>query len=381
MTPSLLKIQPTPKSEEWRFVPKGLFTDLMFTTPDDLTLENFRNSKLAVGPDVQKFETLSIGELEDEGYITIEETPQKKTSDANTKRAVLDDTTFNLFEGLSTFKVTFLKRPPSNLWISAQTLRLANFHLTNNANLNLCIFETEPPETTSHKTPTDGFLINFELDEGCQIELGLCLNSSKPSLSQVNITSGEKSEAHIFSFLSGETRYKRLEVNLFKNGASSKTSLQGLCFAKEDSVLDFHSNIFHSNKDQETLQIYKSICSNKSKSIFRGRVHLTESAKGANVNQLNKSLLLDKTASVDSQPELNIYQDDVKATHGATTSSIDKEHLFYFSSRGFKPEQSKKMLISAFCKSSLSNLSNSGIKSYFLDALEKEFTKGLKDAH
>ncbi len=376
MTPPLVKVCPTPKSEEWKFIPKGIFTDFSFNKPKSLSLKDFKGCKIAVGPTTQQFEAVSLGELEEEGYVSIKETSLKKNTSEHTKRAVLDDTTFELFKDSSTFEIEFLKSPPSNIWISTQSLRLANISLKNNVSLNACIFET------THETQSaEGFFMNFKLDEGCHLELGLCLNASNPSLSQINIQTAENSEVDFFSFLSGNVTYKRLEVNFFNQGKSSKTSAQGLCFAKKNSILDFHSNIFHLNKDQETKQIYKSICTDKSKSIFRGRVHLTEASAGANVDQLNNSLLLEKTASVDSQPELNIYQCDVKATHGATTSSIDDEHLFYFSSRGFKPEQSKKLLIKAFCKSSFSNLKNPGMKAYFSKALDKELQQEPANAH
>lgn len=373
MTSVLTKITPAPKAEEWRFVPKGLLSGLEFGKPPQLTLESFKNSRVAIGPTSRQFEAMSFADLEAEGYLTLNETPQTKFVDENTKRAVLDYTTHSLSKGLNTFKITFLKNLPSNLWMSPSTLRLADFHLTNGVQINACVFEADvATELLIEKKPAAGFLLKFTLDNDCKLELGLCLNSTGSSFSQVNIETADQAEAHIFSLLSGQTQYKRLEVNFFQKGIESKISVQGLCFAKNQSTLDFHSNVFHLNKNQETTQLYKSICLNKSKSIFRGRVHLTEGAAGANVSQLNNSLLLDKKSSVDTQPELNIYQDDVKATHGATTSSIDSDHLFYFSSRGFKPEQSKKMLITAFCQSSLSNLKNPGLKSYFTDALYKE---------
>lgn len=368
MTPILNKINPLPKAESWKFSPKIALSKNLFKKPHQKSFEEVLNCKIAIGPSSHQFEALSISELQEDGYLSVEQISQIKWSDKNTDRAVIDKTIGDLYFDVKTVKINFLKPLPSTLWISPnQSLRVIDFVLQNGISQNICIFEA-----STLKAEAKGFLLNFKVSTKAQLELGVCLNTANSSFSQINIETEGESKVNVFSLLAGDTDYKRLEANIYQKGTQSEVSLNGICFARNAAALEFHSNIFHLNKNQNTTQIYKTICSNKGKSIFGGRIHLTENAAGATVEQLNNNLLIGKRSSVDTQPELNIYQDDVKANHGATISTIDENHLFYFASRGFKLEQSKKMLLKAFCKSSFSNLKNKGLTDYFSDMLNEE---------
>ncbi len=368
MSSELINITPHQKSEAWKFSPKVLLSKKTFVKPVKVSLEEALNTKVAIGPSANQFEALSLLDLKDDGYIEVSHSTQTALIDSNTKRASLDYTLVDLYNEIPSIKIDLLKPLPSTLWISpSSNLRVAEINLAENSNQTICIFEADSP-----KTDAEGFSFNFNVSKGATLELGVSANTANSTFSSISINTEEKSEAHVFSLLSGEIDYKRIEVNIYQKGKDSEVSLNGLCFTNNTSNLELHSNIFHLNNDQHTTQIYKTICSNKGKAIFGGRIHLTEQASGATVEQLNNNLLVGKKSSVDTQPELNIYQDNVKASHGATTSTVDDDHLFYFASRGFKPEQSKRMLLEAFCKASFSNIKNKGLIEYFSDALLKE---------
>lgn len=365
---SVTSIQPPHKAEAWKFTPKVLLTKAKFLTPANSSVEDSKNANIALGPTPSQFQTLSFSELEEEGYVSLKETKITEPDNSNTKRAVLDQTIQNLYGNNPSLEVTVLKTLPGTLWISPQeSLRSLSFIIPKNVEQSICLLEAKSEEKTS-----SGFLFHFDVAESASLELGMALNIERPSLSKVIIEAHGKSEVNTFTLLSGDVDYKRVEVNLFQNGKESNVSLNGLCFTKNTSVLEYQSNAFHLNKNQNTTQIFKTICSDKGKVIFGGRIHLTEGTTGAAVEQLNNNLIIGAKASVDTQPELNIYHDDVKASHGATTSTIDDNHLFYFASRGFSLKQSKKMLLEAFCKSAFDNLSNKGLIEYFSDALTVE---------
>ncbi len=368
MSSELTNITPHPKSEAWKFTPKNLLSQKNFVQPTHTTLDEALDTKVAIGPSSHQFEALSLLDLQGDGYIKVSQSTPAFLTDSNTKRASLDYTLADLYKKAPTLKVDLLKPLASTLWISpSNTLRVAEINLAENSSQTICIFEAD-----SLKADAEGFSFNFNVSKGATLELGVSANTSNSTFSVININTEGQSKANVFSLLSGDVDYKRIEVNIYQKGVESEASLNGLCFTNNTSSLELHSNVFHLNSDQHTTQIYKTICSGKGKAIFGGRIHLTEQASGATVEQLNNNLLIGKKASVDTQPELNIYQDNVKASHGATTSTVDDDHLFYFASRGFKPEQSKRMLLEAFCKSSFSNINNKGLIDYFSDALLKE---------
>ncbi len=368
MNYEFLRVTPKTKAEAWKFSPKSAFSKNFFKKPLQIKLDEAKNIKLALGPSAQQFQTLSLSELEEAGYINIKILDQSIINNKYTKRTLIDSTIFDLFNGLKTLSLTLLKPLPSTLWVSSnQNLRLIDFNLAPSVKQTICLFEAD-----IKKKHSEGFLFNFNVSKKAHLEIGICANTLNTTFSRINIKTQDKAKAHAFTLLAGNVNYKRLEVNIYQKGCESEVSLNGICFVKNTSVLDFYSNILHLNKNQNTTQIYKTICSEEGKALFGGRIHLTEEASGALVKQLNNNLLLDKKSSVDTQPELNIYQDNVKASHGATTITINDEHLFYFASRGLRVDESKRMLFKAFCKSSFSNLKNNGLINFFTDALNRE---------
>ncbi len=368
MSYEFLKITPKEKAEAWKFSPKSAFSKNLFKKPLRIKLNEVKNTKLALGPSAQQFQILSLSELEEEGYLKIKILDQSIITNEYTKRALVDSTISNLFNGLKTLSLTLLKPLPSTLWISPnENLKLVDFNLAPLVKQSICLFEAD-----IEKKYSEGFLFNFNVCKEAHLEIGICTNTSSATFSRVNIETKESAKVDAFTLLTGNIDYKRLEVNVYQSGHESEVSLNGICFAKNTSTLEFYSNIFHLNKNQNTTQIYKTLCSQKGKAVFGGRIHLTEEASGAFVRQLNNNLLLDKNSSVDTQPELNIHQDNVKASHGATTITVNDDHLFYFASRGLKADQSKQMLFKAFCKSSFSNLKNNSLINFFTDTLNKE---------
>jgi len=361
------------KSEAWKFSPISKIKSLELKTSRELDLDDIKKVRLAMGPSEQQIHTVFVNDLIESGTaeLNIKKAPSYFFEDSNTTRAKLDRNLENLTKFRNIVILKILKSPQSTIWIDPNSFGSnLEIELESGATANIVFFETDNVNLSTHESSFNR--LSFLLGDDSNLELGVSQSSEKNSISQINVAMGEKSVFNSYSLMTGTADYKRLEVNVFQNGSNSIATLNGLNATKLVGTFDYHSNVFHLNNDQETFQNFKSVIKDQSKSIFTGRVHLTEKASGAAVDQINNNLLIGKKASVDTQPELNIYQDNVKATHGATTSSLDEDHIFYFSSRGFTPEQTKKILLDAFCKSTCDNLKNSGIKEFFRGAISKE---------
>lgn len=135
-------------------------------------------------------------------------------------------------------------------------------------------------------------------------------------------------------------------VDLKEQGAT--TTLNGLYATKNQMKANFHTTVNHLAPHTESDQLYKGILDGESRGKFQGKVYVAPHAQLIRSSQLNKNLLLSKKAHIDSEPQLEIFADDVKCNHGATIGNMDDEQIFYFESRGIGADKARKMLMSAF---------------------------------
>ncbi len=125
----------------------------------------------------------------------------------------------------------------------------------------------------------------------------------------------------------------------------------------------------------KSYQKIKCVLSESSKSIFQGKIYVDKNAQKTDGYQLSKAILLDKDSEFDSKPELEIYADDVKCSHGSTSGSLNEEAIFYLMSRGLSQQEAKKLLIKGFLIDSIESITNKEIKKYFLKKLEEQINE------
>ena len=142
--------------------------------------------------------------------------------------------------------------------------------------------------------------------------------------------------------------WSRHNLDIKLNESTANANIFGLYLNDGNNFSDHHTSISHNKPDTHSRQYYKGILAGKCRSVFNGKVYIAEGASKSNSEQLNKNLLLSDKAEIDTKPELQIYNDDVKAAHGATIGQLDPEELFYLMSRGMSYENSWNLLCNAF---------------------------------
>ncbi len=152
-------------------------------------------------------------------------------------------------------------------------------------------------------------------------------------------------------------------INLESVGA--KADVYSMYLAKKDSFTDITTNVEHKVRDTSSNQYAKSVLEEGSGACFQGKVKICKDAVKSVGNQLHKALYLGDSAELNCKPELEIYADDVKCSHGASSGEIDSEQLFYLVSRGISEVEAKKMLIDAHLEEILSYIKNDSIKEKF----------------
>ncbi|QQS43050.1 MAG: Fe-S cluster assembly protein SufD [Acidobacteriota bacterium] len=138
--------------------------------------------------------------------------------------------------------------------------------------------------------------------------------------------------------------------------------IDGLYLVDEDQHTDTHSRIDHRIPNCVSHQTYKGILDGKSRAVFNGKVFVHEKARGTDAYQQNKNLLLSNDARVDTKPQLEIFNDDVKCAHGATVGQLEEEELFYLLSRGLNEDLARNLLTYGFAEEVINKIKVPSIK-------------------
>lgn len=148
----------------------------------------------------------------------------------------------------------------------------------------------------------------------------------------------------------------RNNTNSDLNGEHSECNLNGLYMLKGSEHVDNHTKVNHAVPHCESNELYKGILNEKSKGVFNGKVIVSRDAQKTNAFQYNGNILLTDDAQIYSKPELEIYADDVKCSHGSTTGQLDQEALFYLQSRGIGKDAARNLLLTAFASEVLDRI-------------------------
>lgn len=164
-------------------------------------------------------------------------------------------------------------------------------------------------------------------------------------------------------------RIGRSDVEVFLMGAGASCQLDGFYHGHTDQHLDNHSAIHHLASHTTSGQHYKGVLDDKATGIFRGNVLIYPESRGCSTEQLNRNLLLSERATVHTKPQLEIDNDDVTASHGATVGQLDETAMFYLRSRGISTKQARRLLIFAFAGEIVANITLPALQELLRDEL------------
>lgn len=210
----------------------------------------------------------------------------------------------------------------------------------------------------------------YELEENSELELVIIQEESYES--SIEVTLKKCSRLKIFTFCLGGKIKNSLKIDL--KGELATASLFGLSIAGGNEIMENHILMRHEVGHTESRQTYKSILSDRAFCVFDGKIRVEKGADKSNAYQLNKNILLSDEATMNSKPQLEIFADDVKCTHGATTGQIDREAIFYLKSRGIGEDEARKILIEAFVEDLVSGINEKELR----ESIMKKIAKKLK---
>ena len=217
---------------------------------------------------------------------------------------------------------------------------------------------------------------NFYLEEGANVEHVMIDDYSKNTYQISNILVKQKKDSNFSSYnYSNAKKLARKDFIVELKGRGSHCDLRGVYLADNDNHIDHHTIIEHEKEHCTSNELYKGILSGKSTGVFNGRIHVHDDAQKTDAIQSNQNLLLSDNAIIHTKPELEIYADDVKCTHGATVGQLDEKGIFYLRARGIKRKEAQKMMMRAYVGEVLSGIKNDKTK----DALLEKIIQNIPD--
>ena len=159
--------------------------------------------------------------------------------------------------------------------------------------------------------------------------------------------------SHAFSI---GARIQRHDIGIALKGEGADCTMNGVYLADGDRLMDTHTSLDHAMPHCTSHELYKGILAGKAKAVFNGRIIVRIDAQKTDAKQTNRALLLSDEATINSNPQLEIFADDVKCTHGAAVGQLDEEAMFYLQARGLSRIEARDMLLHAFAGEVLEGL-------------------------
>jgi Fe-S cluster assembly protein SufD len=189
-------------------------------------------------------------------------------------------------------------------------------------------------------------------------------------VSNTTILQSNSSKVNTFT-LTLNGKLIRNNLSIIIDGEQCESHFHGLYLLKGNTLADNHTVVDHQKPNSFSNELYKGIMDENSKGVFNGKIYVRPQAQKTNAFQSNRNILMSESATINTKPQLEIWADDVKCSHGCTTGQLDEEALFYLQTRGIPHDAAKAMLLYAFALDVLASIKNESLKVY-LDKLISE---------
>ncbi|MGB3729792.1 MAG: Fe-S cluster assembly protein SufD, partial [Thermodesulfobacteriota bacterium] len=198
------------------------------------------------------------------------------------------------------------------------------------------------------------------------------------NISTLRVQQARSSNINSHSLLLGGSLVRN-NVHPVLAGEGCDSLISGLYMPNHRQHMDNHMIVEHASPHCDSRQLYNGILDGRSRAVFHGRIIVHEDAQKTDAKQTNRNLLLSDTAQVDTKPQLEIYADDVKCTHGATIGQMDENALFYLRSRGISKSDARDIIMNAFTNETFETMAIDSVKNYCVDLVADWFNQRKQD--
>tara|TARA_B000000565_G_scaffold42350_1_gene28216 strand:+ start:1137 stop:2384 length:1248 start_codon:yes stop_codon:yes gene_type:complete len=288
---------------------------------------------------------------EDDDKIKLNETSETESEIKSFNSLVdLNNAFSSKIYKISIKKDYHLKKPlviyhTTNNKIKSKSINIRlKFELDQNSSLRLIDYNNHQSEKNfinifyDFELKKNSILKNYKIDNDHNKNIGYSFN---------NINQDGNSVSENFILSSGSSFFKN-EINCNLNGSYSSAFVNGIISLMKNQHHEIRTSINHLVENTKSYQLIKSVLGKDSKAVYQGKIFVNSEAQKTDGYQLSKAILLDESSEFNAKPELEIYADDVKCSHGSASGSLDENSIFYLMSRGLNYQQSKELLINGF---------------------------------
>ena len=247
-------------------------------------------------------------------------------------------------------EILFLNKNKSNSFVQYRNKVVLN----ENANIKI----VENIRNLNNEICFTNYVTEIDLKKNANLEFNKLqdYNESQNIIDTTNITQAEQSISTINTLLFGGS-FTRNNLNFIQNGAHCESNMNGIIILNNNEIGDNHTYVDHKRENCQSNELYKGIYLGKSKGVFNGKIMVRPDAQKINAFQANNNLLLSENSAINSKPQLEIYADDVKCSHGCTIGQLDEKALFYLRTRGVSKKDAMAILTFAFASEAVEKIS------------------------
>ncbi len=370
---------PTTRNEYWKYTRLGKITNKQFTNrfdaKNDLGITDYIVSEQyivvengAVRQDLSQYK--SDFKIE---YKSDPQSAEKYDLDNNHVFSLLNNAFYTQVISISVAAKAIIEEPLQIIFIDHGTEIIANCRVeieVGKSSQSSLIFAQISDNSVSC---FNNSITTIEVEENAHFTLHKLQAANDSSLSvsteQVIQKANSTFKINTFSF-SG--LLIRNNINILVQGENCQTFMNGAIITKDKEHIDNHTFVDHQVPNCYSNENYKYVLDGQSTGVFNGRVVVRKDAQVINAYQNNGNILLSEQASINSKPELEIYADDVKCSHGSTTGQLDENALFYLQTRGISKAKARKLLVSAFIGEIISSVENDHLIELLQTILKKK---------
>ena len=233
-------------------------------------------------------------------------------------------------------------------------------------------------QTLNDSTSMVNHFTQIHCAKNTKVEYNKIQNNTPESrlIDTVNVYQEQDSTCDINTLIFGGS-FTRNNLNFEQNSSNCESNMNGVSVLDDNQLADNHTFVDHKSAHCRSNEMYKGVYLGHSKGVFNGKIMVRPDAQKIDAFQSNNNLLLSDHSSIDSKPQLEIYADDVKCSHGCTIGQLDEDALFYMRSRGIGIEEAKAVLTYAFASEAIENISVEEVKLLAQKLLAKKLNVDL----
>jgi Fe-S cluster assembly protein SufD len=392
---------PHPKNEEYKHTPIGRYLDKNFQFTSVVNGTSLKNIDPFLIPDLDANHVVFINGVYKEEFSSFD-TNEVQITLLEKALASNDKTATEYFGKYADYKKDSLTAWNTAAWNHGIFINVSEKavvekpiiiqhivdgtvgeQVLNNRNLvvvgkNAQVTLIEKFDSTGSANHFSNLVNEFVVNENAGMEYYTIQNDSNNRYQHASTQVYQKKSSRVNTYtFTLQGKLYRNNLSLVLDGEGIESHMYGLYLLGQDTLADNHTVVDHMKANSFSNELYKGIMDSSSKGVFNGKIYVRPNAQKTNAFQANRNILLTDKSVVNTKPQLEIWADDVKCSHGCTTGQLDEEALFYLQSRGIDKESARAMMLYAFAGDVIEHVPHPVLRKYLdtmiSDRLHKNF--------